>query len=93
VLGTTWRPAFLVNVPIGVVLFWLAWRYLPAGRRQPRRLDLAGVALLSAAMLLLVLPLVLGQNAGWPAWTRVCLAASVPAFADLLVVEVMVYAV
>ena len=33
VLGTTWRPAFLVNVPIGVVLLWLARRYLPACRR------------------------------------------------------------
>jgi MFS family permease len=87
VLGTTWRPAFLVNAPVGVALAWIAWRYLPAGRRQPRRLDLAGVALLSAAMLLLVLPLVLGQDAGWPAWTWACLAASAPAFAALRVVE------
>jgi MFS family permease len=86
-LGTTWRPAFLVNVPIGLALAWTAWRYLPAGRRQPRRLDLAGVALLSAAMVLLVLPLVLGQDAGWPPWTWACLAASAPAFAALWVVE------
>jgi MFS family permease len=87
VLGTTWRPAFLANVPVGAVLIWLAWRYLPASRREPRRLDLAGVSVLTVAMLLLVLPLVLGQDAGWPVWTWVCLAASVPAFAALWVLE------
>jgi MFS family permease len=87
VLGATWRPAFLVNVPIGVVLGWLAWRYLPAGTRRPRRLDLAGVAVFTAAMLLLVLPLVLGRGAGWPAWAQGALAASVPAFAALWAVE------
>ena len=87
ILGTTWRPAFLVNVPIAVALAWLAWRYLPAGRSQPHRLDLAGVALLSGAMLLLILPLVLGPDTGWPAWTWACLAACGPAFAALWVVE------
>jgi hypothetical protein len=87
VLGSTWRPAFLVNVPIGVLLIWLAWRWLPVGQGRPGRLDLAGGAVLSAAMLLLVVPLVLGQDAGWPAWTQACLAASVPAFAALWLVE------
>jgi predicted MFS family arabinose efflux permease len=97
VAGTTWRPAFGVNVPAGLVLLWLAWRYLPADGRHGAgagpagggraRLDLAGVAVLSAAMVLLVLPLVLGQGEGWPAWTFACLAASVPAFALLWCVE------
>ncbi|MGE5137015.1 MAG: MFS transporter [Gemmatimonadota bacterium] len=86
-LGSTWRPAFLVNVPAGVVLMWLAWRCLPAGQRRAGRLDLPGVAVLSAAMLLLVVPLVLGQDAGWPAWTWLCLGASMPAFAALRVIE------
>jgi len=102
VLGTTWRPAFLVNVPAGVALLWLARRYLPEGqgpevqgpevqcsqaRSRAQRLDPAGMAALSAAMLLLVLPLVLGPDAGWPAWTWACLAASVPAFGALWAVE------
>jgi MFS family permease len=87
--GTTWRPAFLVNVPTGVVLLWLARRHLPASTRQagPRRIDRAGVAALSTALVLLVLPLVLGQDAGWPAWTWACLVASVPAFAALWATE------
>jgi MFS family permease len=87
ILGATWRPAFLVNVPIAVVLAWLAWRHLPASPRRPRQLDLPGMALLSAALLLLVLPLVLGPDVGWPPWTWVCLAASGPAFTVLWVVE------
>ena len=90
VAGATWRPAFGVNVPIGLVLLWLAGRYLPADGKQAGRrtqLDLSGVAALSAAMVLLVLPLVLGQGEGWPAWTWACLAASIPAFGLLWAVE------
>ena len=87
VLGTTWRPAFLVNVPIGIAVLWLAWRCLPAGARQPRPLDLAGVAAIAVAMILLVLPLILGQDAGWPPWTWACLVASGLAFAALWLIE------
>ena len=89
VLGATWRPVFLVNVPGGLVLLWLAWRHLPGeptgqvstGGRIP--LDLGGMAVLSAAMLLLVLPLVLGQGDGWPIWTWLSLASSAAAFVCL----------
>jgi Major Facilitator Superfamily len=60
------------------------------GRRQAwagGSLDLPGVAALSVAMLLLVLPLVLGQDAGWPTWTWLSLAASAIAFGVLWVIE------
>jgi EmrB/QacA subfamily drug resistance transporter len=40
------------------------------------RLDLTGVAIATAGLLLLVYPLVEGQVAGWPAWTYVCMALS-----------------
>jgi MFS family permease len=95
VLGTAWRPAFLVNVPVGLALLGLSWRNLPAdarGPRRPRQLDPAGVAALSAAVLLLTVPLVLGRDAGWPAWSLACLGASVPAFAVLWKVEAAVSA-
>lgn len=90
VAGTTWRPAFGVNIPIGLALLWLAWRYLPMDGRQISdrvRLDLAGVTTLSVALVLLVLPLVLGPGEGWPAWTWACLAASLPAFVLLWFTE------
>jgi MFS family permease len=86
--GTTWRPTFLVNVPLGVTLIFVAWRALPAAPRSlPERFDLTGAAILSGAVLLVVLPLVVGRDAGWPAWTWACLAASVPAFAAFVIFE------
>ena len=42
---------------------------------------------LSAAVLLVVVPLVLGRAEGWPAWTWLSLAASVPAFAGFVAAE------
>lgn len=78
--GIGWRPIFLINVPVGVALLVAGWRHLPADvARTSRRLDLRGVAALSAAVMLLVLPLVLGQELDWPLWSWICLVASVPA--------------
>jgi MFS family permease len=87
-LGTSWRPTFLVNVPLGVTLLVIAWRALPAAARSlPERFDLTGAAILSGALLLVVLPLVVGRDAGWPAWTWACLAASVPSFGMFVIFE------
>jgi len=84
-LGTGWRAIFLVNVPIGVLVLAAA-RWLPAdGRRTTRRVDALGVATLSVAVLLLVLPLTLGHATGWPLWAWLCLAASLPAGAAFVV--------
>jgi hypothetical protein len=72
--GSQWRAIFLINVPVGFLVIAAGWRYLPHdAQRTPRRLDLRGVAALSAALLLLVVPLVLGHGQGWPAWTWLCL--------------------
>jgi MFS family permease len=74
-----WRPVFLVNVPIGVVLLAAGIRALPHGRGEPgRTLDLPGLALLTPAVLAFVLPLVLGQPEHWPAWGWILMAASLP---------------
>lgn len=69
--GLTWRTAFLVNVPVGAVLLVAGRRVLAGAQAPPPRreaLDLPGVLLLSAAMLILVVPLVLGRDLGWPGW-------------------------
>ena len=58
-----WRLVFYVNVPIGIVLLLLARRLLPAapgGRRQS--LDPVGVLLFAAALLLILFPLVEGEQ-------------------------------
>lgn len=47
-----------------------------SGRRAPgrSRLDFAGLAIAVPAVFLVVLPLVLGHQAGWPLWTFLCIA-------------------
>lgn len=76
-LAAAWRPALLLNAPIGAVLLLVALRRLPdVHRGARRRLDLGGAVLLSAALLGLVVPLSLGRDTGWPAWTWPCLLGS-----------------
>lgn len=85
IAGMGWRPIFLVNVPICVAVVAAARRYLPSdGQRRRTRLDLRGVALLSASVLLVVIPLTVGRAAGWPPLAWAALAAAVPAFAVFL---------
>ncbi len=80
IAGTGWRPIFLVNVPICVAVLAVAARVLPPDQqRSTSRIDVPGVATLSASLLLVVLPLTLGRGQGWPAWTWVSLCAAVPA--------------
>jgi MFS family permease len=89
IAGTQWRAIFVVNVPVCALAIAAACAYLPGDRPSAAssRLDLAGVALICASVLLAVLPLVIGRAEGWPAWVWVCLGASVPAFAGLLRAE------
>jgi MFS family permease len=88
ILGTGWRPVFLINVPIGVGLIIISFIFLPTSEPSRRqKLDLAGVGLLSVGLLMLVTPLVLGQDQGWPLWTWLCLVGSVPVFALFVRVE------
>ncbi len=85
--GSSWRPVFLVNVPVGLAVL-ACGRLLPAGRFDGvRSLDLRGLAVLTPAVLALVLPLVLGQPLGWPLWGWILLGASFAGFALLGVVE------
>src|ERR1700761_4366427 len=85
--GSSWRSVFLVNVPVGLLVL-ACGRLLPAGRfDRVRLLDLPGLAVLTPAVLALVLPLVLGQPLGWPLWGWLLLAASLGLFVLLGVVE------
>jgi predicted MFS family arabinose efflux permease len=77
--GTGWRAIFLVNVPVCLAAVAAARRCLPAGReRVAAGLDLRGAGLLAGSVLLIVVPLVIGPQHGWPAWSWACLAAAAP---------------
>lgn len=67
--GLGWRNIFLVNVPIGLFAIVTA-RYIPESRAPERpTLDWAGVVTVSAALALLLVPLIEGAGRGWPAWS------------------------
>ncbi|WP_433889495.1 MFS transporter [Streptomyces sp. CA-111067] len=78
IFGLGWRTCFLVNVPVGAAALALLPVLVAESRSdQARRLDLAGIAYVVPALLLLLVPLVEGRESGWPAWTWLSLAAAV----------------
>ncbi|MFI7240724.1 MFS transporter [Streptomyces qinglanensis] len=87
--GWGWRPVFLINVPVGAALLVAGPRLLRVrteargGSEERRALDLPGLVLLGALLLLFTVPVVLGREQGWPLWGWVSLAlcaALVPVF-------------
>ncbi|RWP58481.1 MFS transporter [Mesorhizobium sp.] len=54
IAGAGWRAIFLVNVPLGLLAFCLAYRYLPADRREPKT-DRAGFDVVGTLLLALTL--------------------------------------
>ena len=72
-----WRWVFLVNLFIGAVTVPLAAWLLPRSTARARRgFDPVGLGLFTAALLLLLIPLVEGEQAGWPAWCWACFGRS-----------------
>ncbi|WP_433203953.1 MFS transporter [Dactylosporangium sp. CS-047395] len=84
--GLDWRACFLINLPVGAVALWLL-RRVPESRGTGARLDLPGAALVTAALVALVLPLIQGRAQGWPAWTWVSLALAAVLFAGFILLQ------
>ncbi len=83
--GLGWRVIFLANGPVGVLAVIAGRRLLPRHETAGRpRLDLPGAAGLSAAVALALVPLALGREAGWPLWTYLAFALSIPVLATTL---------
>ncbi|MFI8890411.1 MFS transporter [Streptomyces paradoxus] len=86
--GTSWRPIFLVNVPIGIVVLLVAARIVPATRSEhPVGIDLPGTILFAATLVALLVPLTEGHSLGWPWWTWLLLGLAVVLGAVTYVVE------
>ncbi len=77
----SWRTIFLINVPIGFVTFVTGRRTLAPAEASTTRLRLNGFATVAliAGLALVIVPLLFGREAGWPAWTWISLAAAAPA--------------
>ncbi|WP_435068864.1 MDR family MFS transporter [Amycolatopsis thermoflava] len=85
----SWRWAFLVNVPVGLVAVAIAARHLPAAVRRPAaRIDYPGAGLLAATATALILITTFGQRWGWASPGILALAvAAVVLIALVLPVE------
>jgi EmrB/QacA subfamily drug resistance transporter len=85
-----WHWIFLVNLPIGVLVYALTLRLLPAapGHAATGRLDFAGAATVTAALMLAVYAIVNGNETGWSSGQTVgLLAAAVALLAAFIVIE------
>lgn len=93
--GLSWRPVFLINLPIGVVLLVVGPRVLQNSRPDEEtqlppvgRLDLAGVAFLTVAMTALTVPLIFGPDRDWPAWAWISLVCGAGLLAGFVRYEI-----
>lgn len=85
-----WPAIFLVNLPIGLLVFIASWRLLPSARGPAvrLRLDLAGAGSITLSLMLAVYAVVDGQAAGWwSARTLGLLAAALLLFAAFIAIE------
>lgn len=75
--GLGWEWIFFVNVPVGVIGFVLAWKFVPALPRQSHRFDWPGVVLSAAGMFALVFGIQEGNTYDWTTWVWVLIGVGV----------------
>ncbi|HEY0659883.1 MAG TPA: DHA2 family efflux MFS transporter permease subunit [Lysobacter sp.] len=85
-----WHWIFLVNLPIGVAVYVLCLRLLPAGKgvADGQRLDVAGAVTVTSSLMLAVYAIVNGNDVGWRSpQTLGLLAAAAALLMGFLVIE------
>ncbi|CAN5371751.1 MFS transporter [soil metagenome] len=79
IAGLGWRAIFLVNVPLGILTFILAYRTLPADRCGPKtdraRFDWMGTLLLGASLAAYALAMTIGRGSFGPLNMELLVAA------------------
>jgi MFS family permease len=72
-----WRSIFFVNLPFGVIAVAAAIVLLPriVVGSSSRGVDVLGLLIITAALLAVLVPLIEGEDAGWPWWTWTSLVA------------------
>jgi EmrB/QacA subfamily drug resistance transporter len=86
--GVSWRLAFLVNVPIGLAVIYLARTMLSETQRERMRLDASGAVLATVICTAAVFGLSVGPEAGWLSPTTIGSAlVALTAFVAFAVVE------
>jgi len=88
-----WRLVFVVNLPFGVAALVAAIFMLPTGSESRGRssgVDFLGLLLLSGGLVAVLVPLIEGQDQGWPIWTYLSLAGGIVLIALFAAWEVLV---
>jgi EmrB/QacA subfamily drug resistance transporter len=63
---TGWRSIFMVNIPVGLVVLALTWRFVAESREErPRTFDISGQLLFITAVGAFVFAVIEGPQAGW----------------------------
>jgi EmrB/QacA subfamily drug resistance transporter len=85
----SWRWIFLINVPVGILALITGWRVLPgqSQREHGSAPDMLGALLLTAAVGLLALGLVEGNNWGWTSSGVLGSLAATPVLLILFLVQ------
>ena len=63
--GFGWEWIFIVNVPVGIVAFVLAWRLVPSLTTHAHKFDILGVVLSGVGLFLVVFGLQEGETYEW----------------------------
>ncbi|HSN35162.1 MAG TPA: DHA2 family efflux MFS transporter permease subunit [Arthrobacter sp.] len=63
--GLGWEWIFFINLPVGLVGFFLALRYVPSLTTHPHKFDIPGVLLSAAGLFLLVFGIQEGETYNW----------------------------
>jgi EmrB/QacA subfamily drug resistance transporter len=74
-----WRSIFFVNLPFGVIAVVAALILLPSGAegKAASGVDLIGLLLLAGGLVAILVPLIQGQDDGWPLWTYLSIGGGV----------------
>ena len=88
IAGPGWRHIFLVNVPVGLLTFFLAYRHLPVERPAPRSqsFDAVGTLLLALTLAAYALAMTMGRGAFGPLNVALLMVASI-GFVAFIVAE------
>jgi MFS family permease len=66
VQGAGWRSIFMVNIPVGLIVLALTWRFVAESRdERPRPFDISGQLLFMTAVGAFAFAVIEGPRAGW----------------------------
>lgn len=88
-----WHWNFLINIPIGILVFVLSLWLLPkSAPKTEGKLDIAGAVTITSALLLAIYAIINGNTAGWASLqTLGLLGAALVVFAIFLAIETKVH--